>query len=151
MKSLLLYMGLLVLPSWCLTAQEAAVPKVVAVWYGDLIGLYQNLFADLDKADDAPSVVQAFRKALAREKALKLVSRFHALAKKYPHFFRSDSDDETTWTPSVDWNKVQENYSLALGKYGNVMKKVFSYEKGHPEIKKALADFGEVIAPLIYE
>lgn len=134
-----------------LGAQPAAVPRSVAVWYGDLIGLYQTLFADLDAAEDAKAIVLAFQKALKREASMKLVARFRTLAKLHPDFFRTDGDAESTWTPTVDWNRIQETYSLALGRFGNVMKKVFSYQRGHPEVTEALNEFGRTIGPILAE
>ncbi len=146
MKTALL-LGLLALPLVTLDAQEG-VPPSVKLWYRDIVGLYQVLYDDLERAADGPAVVEALKKALAREADKSLVYRYRLFSLRYPHFFRSSQEEETGWVPPPDWEKLVEEFAVVFLKAGPAMAKAEAWGRTDPEVKPVFAEFAATMDPI---
>jgi hypothetical protein len=136
----------------CLSASLAAatpahavtyktVPKAVAEFYGDVMGMFGKLMKDLNGAKDASAVAKAFRDANKGAVSKRLPSRYAQLSAKYPEFFRDNDGSDGSWTPPADWLKISAEYEAQMKQYGESAGNLSAF-MGTSEVEEAMGAFG---------
>jgi hypothetical protein len=121
-------------------ASYQAVPKAVADFYRDLLGMFSQLSKDLNAARDAKAVARAFRSADAGAETKKLPARYTALSRQYPEFFGDNDGSDGSWTPPADWLRLSREYEAQMQAYGESAGNLATFI-GTPEVQEAMEAF----------